>query len=171
MKSPEDASRKMEGEHCTAAMEIPEANLQVCTLCFWTLTGYYTLAVLISMKQSGVYDVLSCTDTSKHYTVTVTSSMCGDKPACIPQCTSVKCQYLCRHMVSCTCWDYIEGHLCKHCHKVWSNYCRAAENLEPPQDPGLVCDDFGYNPEVEKETNAGEYTAAIIVHVCEFCSL
>ena len=114
------------------------------------------------MNQSGLYDVLSYTDANKHYTVTVISSMCGDKPACIPQCTSVKCQYLCRHMISCTCWDYIEGHLCKHCHKVRSNYCRAAENLdlEPAQDPGLGYD-FGYNPEVEKETNAGEYTPII----------
>ena len=46
-----------------------------------------------------------------------------------------------------------------------------AENLEPPQDPGLVCDDFRYNPEGEKETNAGEYAALTVVHACEFCLL
>ena len=33
---------------------------------------------------------------------------------CIPQCTEPECGYMCRHCVQCTCYDYIQGHLCKH---------------------------------------------------------
>ena len=46
------------------------------------------------------------------------ATQCSKEPNCVPQCTASECRFLCRHQVTCTCWDYKEGHLCKHCHKV-----------------------------------------------------
>ena len=40
-------------------------------------------------------------------------------PNCIPHCQEQTCVYLCRHMLKCTCVDYVQGHLCKHVHKVY----------------------------------------------------
>ena len=52
------------------------------------------------------------------YQLTISSENCTDKPHCIPQCNDLECRYLCRHMVKCSCLDYLHGHLCKHTHKV-----------------------------------------------------
>ena len=51
------------------------------------------------------------------YSVIKTAQECSQRPNCIPQCT---CEYLCRHVMTCTCADYVQGHLCKHCNKVTS---------------------------------------------------
>jgi len=42
----------------------------------------------------------------------------------MPHCEADECHYLCRHnfMITCTCYDYQQGHLCKHTHKVYSVY-------------------------------------------------
>ena len=52
------------------------------------------------------------------YQLTISSENCTDKPHCIPQCNDLQCRYLCRHMVKCSCLDYLHGHLCKLTHKV-----------------------------------------------------
>lgn len=52
------------------------------------------------------------------YDVHITAQECSQKPKCIPQCTEPNCEYLCRHLITCTCIDYVLGHLCKHSHKV-----------------------------------------------------
>ena len=54
------------------------------------------------------------------YTVHMLASQCSYGNECIPHCTQGKCSYLCRHMISCTCYDFSHGHLCKHVHKVQS---------------------------------------------------
>lgn len=46
------------------------------------------------------------------------ANMCSERPNCVPQCSQAECEYLCRHMLKCTCMDYNQGHLCKHVHKV-----------------------------------------------------
>ena len=56
--------------------------------------------------------------------------------------------YLCRHQISCTCWDYSEGHLCKHCHKVRavsSGACSDANDCSGAEDP--ISSSFAFNPE------------------------
>jgi hypothetical protein len=60
-------------------------------------------------------------------------------------------------MISCTCWDYSEGHLCKHCHKVWNSYYTSGEQqqLFLNDDLPLDHDEFGYNPEENKELKTG----------------
>lgn len=148
MKSPNDASRKMDGERCTKSLSIPDENLEVC----YSYLFAWQIANFLQNKGDGVYDVLSCTDVGKHYRVIVTKNMCVEQPSCIPQCNSVRCQYLCRHMISCSCWDYTAGHLCKHCHKVWSVSEFTGSCQVVPQE-SLV--DF-YNPEAIKESKAGK---------------
>lgn len=48
---------------------------------------------------------------------------------CVPQCTEPGCVYLCRHMVDCSCPDFLQGHLCKHAHKIKSKVLQ--ETLQP----------------------------------------
>ena len=68
------------------------------------------LLVLREHKVELVYDVRSCTDSNKHYTVTIVNSICGNKPDCIPQYNSAQCQYL-------------EATYASTANKVWSCYC------------------------------------------------
>ena len=57
-------------------------------------------------------------NSDQHYTVHVFASQCTHGKECIPHCVEGECSYLCRHMISCTCYDFSHGHLCKHAHKV-----------------------------------------------------
>ena len=105
-----------------------------------------------------MYNVLSCTDVTKHYEVTITHSSCAEKPSCIPQCTSNKCQYLCRHMFFCACWDYAEGHVCKQCHKIQSVEKCTLDTVNDIDEEMCVVDyssSYVYDPEVNKESKAG----------------
>ena len=52
------------------------------------------------------------------YTVAIVSKECLQRPNCVPSCNLSRCNFLCRHQITCTCLDYMEGHLCKHCHKI-----------------------------------------------------
>ena len=63
------------------------------------------------------YEIIS-SDAKTQYSVTILLSDCPNQPNCMPQCTEDECSYLCRHMITCTCYDYQHGHLCKHTHKV-----------------------------------------------------
>ena len=63
------------------------------------------------------YEVQS-SEMDRVYKVHVLSEYCEQKPNCIPHCQEQTCVYLCRHMLKCTCVDYVQGHLCKHVHKV-----------------------------------------------------
>ena len=73
-------------------------------------------------------------DKKMHYSVVITSTECPCKPDCMPQCTDNPCCYLCRHMVTCTCYDYQHGHLCKHCHRI---YCLHNQQSLTVQDRDL----------------------------------
>ena len=63
------------------------------------------------------YEIVS-SDAKTQYSVNILLSVCPNQPNCMPQCTEDDCLYLCRHMITCTCYDYQHGHLCKHTHKV-----------------------------------------------------
>ena len=108
--------------------------------------------------------MLSCSDSNKHYKVIVNAKWCSEKPASIPQCTSDRCHFLCRHMISCTCYDYSEGHLCKHCHNVWGS----SNHMEPKME---VCTEdltnvsYGHDPEVKLERRAGIYYCDCILYI------
>ena len=64
---------------------------------------------------------VSSSKNDKVYKVTIRSVTCSDQPRCIAHCKEMECIYLCRHMVQCSCIDYVHGHLCKHAHKVQMN--------------------------------------------------
>ena len=48
-------------------------------------------------------------------------SDCAGQPTCTP-CTKRECVFLCWHMYACdqACYDYHNGHICKHIHRVHS---------------------------------------------------
>lgn len=72
------------------------------------------------MISDSEYRIGSAGEECTYYTVLILSANCPQEPDCIPQCCELQCGYLCRHMVQCTCLDYVHGHLCKHAHKVIS---------------------------------------------------
>lgn len=71
------------------------------------------------MMQEGHRYLVDSSDSKTQYTVDVLSPTCPDQPNCLPHCVEKECSYLCRHMISCTCYDFHHGHLCKHTHKVY----------------------------------------------------
>lgn len=93
-------------------------------------------------------------DHERQYTVKLVLMDCQGKPNCLPQCTQKECVYLCRHMVSCNCYDYQHGHLCKHTHRVHNIY-----QLESGGKEHEVSDDepkeIGVTPSTEKRNEAG----------------
>lgn len=63
------------------------------------------------------WTVCSQTDERNQYTVQNLKEECSETN-CTPSCTAKECVYLCRHIFQCTCYDYKNGHLCKHVHAV-----------------------------------------------------
>lgn len=69
------------------------------------------------------------------YTVIVNSKKCSEKH-CYSKCKKVPCVDLCRHILVCNCFDYGEGNICKHIHKVQSllfwdrNRCESDDKSE-----------------------------------------
>ena len=103
--------------------------------------------ILKSRKMTQKY-IVQASDGKSTYVVTVLATQCCEQPNCVPQCTASECTYLCRHQISCTCWDYSEGHLCKHCHKVRavsSGACSDANDCSSAEDP--ISSSFVFNPE------------------------
>ena len=68
--------------------------------------------------EDGIWNVQSqsghCID---GYSVCKKSTACS-LPGCSIKCTKPECDFLCRHMYSCECYDYANGHICKHVHAV-----------------------------------------------------
>ena len=68
--------------------------------------------------QEGVWNVQSQTGLSEDgYCVTKKSDTCS-LSVCNIRCTKPECGYMCRHMYSCECYDFANGHICKHVHAV-----------------------------------------------------
>lgn len=117
-----------------------------------------TYTTRMQEHEEGKYEVKS-SDGVSTYVVTICGIQCSHKTSCIPQCTASECQYLCRHMISCTCWDYQEGHLCKHCHKIKAmNNPAGSGNTQ--QDQSGAGDssplEFAFNPQSCIRDQAGK---------------
>lgn len=58
----------------------------------------------------------------KGYTVTQIKNDCKDCEGQLIVCTKEECVFLCWHIYACdkTCFDYNNGHICKHIHRVHS---------------------------------------------------
>ena len=55
------------------------------------------------------------------YTITETTSpLCEWKCTGVHVCMMEECEYLCYHMYQCQCYDFMNGHICKHIHRVHS---------------------------------------------------
>ena len=53
------------------------------------------------------------------YFVTRAKDICVDCTGA-SVCQSKDCSFLCHHMYNCTCYDFLNGHVCKHIHRVHS---------------------------------------------------
>ena len=58
-------------------------------------------------------------------------------------------------MVTCTCYDYQHGHLCKHCHRI---YCLVNQQSLTVQDSGLAS-----NESINRKNMDGEQFNALEV--------
>ncbi|XP_048735607.2 uncharacterized protein LOC125651055 [Ostrea edulis] len=75
------------------------------------------------IQNSSVCQVYENTFTLKSqknlYTVVTHCQKCPETH-CYMKCKKVPCIDLCRHLLTCNCYDYLEGNICKHLHKVQS---------------------------------------------------
>lgn len=64
------------------------------------------------------------------YTVTIHHQTCPETH-CFIKCKKIPCVNLCRHLLTCSCPDFVQGNLCKHTHKV---FCGINKHTESKQD-------------------------------------
>ena len=83
------------------------------------------------------------------YTVTKVKENCTDCEGQPTLCTAQECAFLCWHMYTCDkgCYDYNNGHVCKHIHRVHSinvdkhrKHTGGDDTMEPPS-PSLIPSD------------------------------
>lgn len=80
------------------------------------------------------------------YMVTQVLSCCEDCQASSQlTCTQDECRFLCIHMYKCDslCYDFNNGHLCKHIHRVHSLHSHPAEKVEIDGE-SVIEDDVDY---------------------------
>lgn len=99
--------------------------------------------------------------TNSQYSVKILRSECSERPHCIPQCIQRECSYLCRHMITCTCYDYQHGHLCKHVHKVHQVYGEMRNNATATDVSEQTEANFGVAPSKVTRNEAGSYSSII----------
>ena len=58
---------------------------------------------------------ISQRDTKVDYKINLLQSSCS-LDSCHLKCPYMDCKSLCRHMYTCECPDYANGHICKHLH-------------------------------------------------------
>ena len=68
------------------------------------------------------------------YLVTRMKDSCAECPELVV-CRKARCIFLCRHMYKCFCYDYNNGHLCKHVHCIYSLYLTS--HAVPPENEYL----------------------------------
>ena len=117
-------------------------------LCLYSYVHTYTL-ITLTQEHEGKYEV-TASDGSSTYEVTLCSGQCSAQ-TCVPQCTATECVYLCRHQIRCTCWDYKEGHLCKHCHKVRALSSGSGDTCVGNPEPVLLT----FNPPISNRDHTG----------------
>ena len=115
--------------------------------------------LLYTQQKQGEY-VVTASDGINTYVVTITDSLCSAKSTCVPQCTALECLYLCRRQIRCTCWDYQEGHLCKHCHKVKTTTNSAHINQKCISNPQPAT--YTFNPWFNKRDHAGQFITVCV---------
>lgn len=64
-------------------------------------------------------NTFSITSKKNVYTVRTQCQKCSETH-CYMKCKKVPCIDLCRHIFTCNCYDYLEGNICKHLHKIQS---------------------------------------------------
>ena len=99
---------------------------------------------------------MQSSDNERQYTVKILSLDCQGKPNCLPQCAQKECSYLCRHMISCTCYDYQHGHLCKHTHKAHAIH-NGQLDMYDGSEHGIIDEplDIGVAPSKSKRDESG----------------
>ena len=89
----------------------------------------------------------------KGYMVTTVQDSCAECAECTDSllCKEVQCNFLCRHMYACSCYDFQNGHLCKHVHRIHSIIRRT---LSPESDESDDSAGMQNNDEVNKDDTA-----------------
>ena len=122
-------------ERCTAICK--HVFISICTI--QTLEGKWHVDSMSGSSPDG-YDVTQ---------ILINCSECGQSNTV---CTKQECGFLCYHMYKCAsnCYDYNNGHICKHIHRVHSlrkcnststTACGTASNEQPPSSEYSI-DDF-----------------------------
>ena len=117
-------SYNLDRDRHSRGQSIADSNVQFKVSTIIVLTPlpvkYYCFIITLQGEQAeyGHTYTVNSESSDQQYTVHISASQCTQGEKCIPHCMQGKCSYLCRHMISCSCYDYSHGHLCKHTHKV-----------------------------------------------------
>lgn len=83
-------------------------------------------------------------------------------------CTQAECCRLCYHMYSCAeqCYDYTNGHICKHIHRVhsikmFSHQGSSTEIFDPVHYMNFTCSDTSFESESDDCIDPLEYAESI----------
>ena len=120
-----------EEQHHHRGMMIPVSSVEVRGLphCMTVRTVHTTFNFLYQAISSNTWYIPSFSGISTNgYLVTNVTDSCAE---CTDSmlCKKGECKHLCRHMYLCSCYDYNNGHLCKHIHRVHSSIGR----IVPPE--------------------------------------
>ena len=98
-----------------------------------------------------MYFLVDFSDVKTQHTVVVLSMVCPSQPNCMPHCEEDECRYLYHHIISCTCYDYQHGHLCKHSHKVYTLYLNSTNGATVTTTPTKDCTTISSSPTPSEE--------------------
>ena len=94
----------------------------------------------------------------KRYTVELASSTncstCTPGDPLHPTCIREECRFLCRHMYKCDplCYDFQNGHLCKHVHCVHSQHTILNAQATNKESSGSGCSQLQSDDESDVDT-------------------
>ena len=125
--------------------------------------------------QAGIWNVCSQTGLSEDgYSVTEKNDVCSQS-VCRIKCSRSECGSLCRHMYDCECYDYANGHSCKHIHAVRIHNHMSATSDEVNATEACATPVFNTASDKEKTLPGEVYTCTcngcmhMHVHVHDTC--
>lgn len=74
-------------------------------------------------------DTFIITSNNNIYTVTIHHQTCPEAH-CFIKCKKIPCVNLSRHLLTCSCPEFVQGNLCKHTHKVFCGIKKHTENTQ-----------------------------------------
>lgn len=148
--------QKEESRH-ERGMTIPEEDITVITpnACMCTC---HNICYYMQVVEDRVWHIKSqSSTTTKGYSVVMREEGCT-LPGCSIKCTKPECNNLCRHLYTCECYDYANGHICKHIHAIAMKKTEREEVPAEDTSSDAPCVLTNPDPVLKENVPAGTFT-------------